>query len=74
MFYGFPEEYVYTADPHITMWSSGYLCGSLRGVMAKALAYRIVVREFELWSRYLVHFCINTIGKGMKPHILPAVG
>ena len=30
--------------------------GCPRGVMVKAMDYEIVVREFELQSRYYVHF------------------
>ena len=44
------------------------------GVMAKALDCGIVVREFVLKSRYNVHFRANTLGKGMNPLILPAMG
>ena len=43
-----------------------------RGVTVKAMDCRIVVREFELQSRYHVHFRANTLGKGMNPLILPA--
>ena len=43
-------------------------------VMAKTLDFGIVVREFELQSRYYVHFRTNTVGKGMNPLILPAMG
>ena len=45
-----------------------------RGVMVKAMDCRIVVREFVLQSRYYVHFRANTLGKGMNPLILPAMG
>ena len=45
-----------------------------RGVMVKAMDYGIVVREFVLQSRYYVHFRANTLGKGMNPLILPAMG
>ena len=48
--------------------------GCPRGVMVKALDCGIVVREFVLQSRYYVHFRENTIGKGMSPLILPAMG
>ena len=34
----------------------------------------IVVREFELQSRYYVRFRANTLGKGVNPLILPAMG
>ena len=42
--------------------------------MVKAMVYEIVTREFELQSRYYVHFRINTLGKGMNPLILQAMG
>ena len=45
-----------------------------RGVMVKAMDCKIVAREFELQSRYNVHFRTNTLGKGMNPLILPAMG
>ena len=45
-----------------------------RGVMVKAMDCRIVVSEFELQSRYYIHFRTNTLGKGMNPLILPAMG
>ena len=48
--------------------------GCPRGVMVKALDCRIVVREFVLQSRYYVHSRANTLGKGMNPLILPAIG
>ena len=34
----------------------------------------IVVSEFIFQSRYYVHFRANTLGKGMNPLILPAMG
>ena len=46
----------------------------LRGVMVKAMECGIVVSEFELQSGYCVHFRANTLGKGMNPLILPAMG
>ena len=48
--------------------------GCPRGVMVKAMDCRIVVSEFELQSRYYVHFRTNTLAKGMNPLILPAMG
>ena len=42
--------------------------------MVKEMASEIVAREFELQSRYYVHFRINTLGKGMNPLVLPAIG
>ena len=46
----------------------------LRGVMIKVMDCKIVIREFVLQPRYYVHFQANTIGKGMNPHILLAMG
>ena len=45
-----------------------------RGVMVKAMDCGIVISEFELQSRFYVHFRTNTIGKGMNPLIRPAMG
>ena len=42
--------------------------------MVKAMDCGIVVREFVLQSRYYIHFRANTLGKGMNPLILPAMG
>ena len=44
------------------------------GVMVKAMDCGIVVNEFELQSRYYVHFRANTLGKGMNPLIIPLLG
>ena len=44
------------------------------GVMVNVIDCGIVVNEFEFQSRYYVHFRINTLGKGMNPLILPAMG
>ena len=45
-----------------------------RGVRVKAMDCGIVVSEFVLQSRYYVHIRSNTLGKGMNPLILPAMG
>ena len=42
--------------------------------MVKALDCRIIVSEFKLKSCYYDHFWTNTLGKGMNPLILPAMG
>ena len=42
--------------------------------MVKVMDWGIVVSEFEVKSRYYVHFWTNTFGKGMKHLILPAMG
>ena len=34
----------------------------------------IVINEFELQSRYYIHFKTNTLENGMSPQILPAMG
>ena len=47
-------------------WGGGYP----RGVMG----CEIVVCEFVLQSCYYVHFRANTLGKGMNPLILTAMG
>ena len=44
------------------------------GVMVKVMDWGIVVSEFVLQSHYYVHFQTNTLGKGMSPFILPAMG
>ena len=43
-------------------------------VMVKVLDCGIIVREFVLQSRYYIHFRANTLGTGMNPFILPAMG
>ena len=48
--------------------------GCPRGVTVKAMDCGIVVSEFVLQSHYYVHFQTNTLGKGMIPLILPAMG
>ena len=48
--------------------------GCPRGVMVKAMDCGIVVREFVFQLCYYVHFRENTLGKGMNPLILPAIG
>ena len=48
--------------------------GCPHGVMVKAMDCGIVVSESVLPSRYNVHFWANTLGKGMNPFILPAMG
>ena len=48
--------------------------GCPRGVMVKAMDCGIVVSEFVLQSCYYIHFWANTLGKGMNPLILPAMG
>ena len=50
------------------------LRGCPRGVMVTAMDCGIVEHEFVLQSGYYVHFRANTLGKGMNPLILPAMG
>ena len=45
-----------------------------RGVMVKAMDCGIIVSKFKLQSRYYIHFQANTLGKGMNPLILQAMG
>ena len=40
-----------------------------RRVFAKKLDRELEISEFELQSRYYVHFQANTLGKGMNPLI-----
>ena len=54
--------------------SSSKRGGCPSGVMVKAMDCGVVVREFVLQSRYYVHFQANTLGKGMNPLIIPAMG
>ena len=42
--------------------------------MVKAMDCGIIVSEFILQLRYYIHFRANTLGKGMNPLILPAMG
>ena len=60
------------------IWHEEYLLsleeGGSRGVMVKAMDCGIVESEFVLQSRYYVHFRANTLGRGMNPLILPAMG
>ena len=48
--------------------------GCSRVVIVKVLDCRIIVSEFKLQSYYYIHFQTNTLGKGMNPLILPAMG
>ena len=43
------------------------------GVMVKVMECGIVESEFELQSRYYIHFRTNNLGKGMNLLILPAM-
>ena len=43
-------------------------------LVVKAVVGEILVSEFELQSRYYVHFLTNTLWKGMNTLILPAMG
>ena len=54
--------------------SQKWVRGCPLGVMVKVMDCGIVVSKFVLQSRYYVHFRVNTIGKGMNPLILPAMG
>ena len=47
--------------------------GSSCGLVANSLNSEIVVREFKNQSLYYVHFCINSLRKGMNPVIHPAM-
>ena len=45
-----------------------------RGVMVKVMDCEIVVSEFELQSRYYIHFRTNTLRKGMNPPLSSQLG
>ena len=51
-----------------------YLILKIQVNFVKALDYGTVLSEFELQSRYNVHFRTNTLEKGMDPLILPTMG
>ena len=68
----FTTSFSYVRSPKISLKHSWGDC--LHGVMDKALGCRIVVSEFKLLLRYNAHFWMNTLGKGMNPLILPAMG
>ena len=51
-----------------------YMKGCPRDLLVKTLDHGIIVSEFELQTRYYVHFRTNTLGKGMNPLILPVMG
>ena len=55
------------------IYNKMYEGGCRRSVMVKAMDCEIVVSEFELQSRYYIHFLTNTLGKGMNSLILPAI-
>ena len=70
-----PDEFwFYVPSAILTDWQKDRWDHCCRGVMVEALDCRIVVCEFELQSRYYVHFRTNTLGKAMNPLILPAIG
>ena len=58
----------------LCLFSIWFFRGCPHGVMVKAMDCRIVVSKFVLQSCYYVHFWANTLGKGMNPLILPAMG
>ena len=43
-------------------------------VMVKALDCGLVLSQFKLQSHHCIRFQTNTLGKGMNPLILPAMG
>ena len=62
--------HIFLLNPKLFKFNINSIWGYPRGVMVKAM----VVREFVLQSRYYIHFRANTLGKGMNPLILPAMG
>ena len=61
-------------DGYLVSLRTSESSGVPRGVMIREMDCRIVVSEFELQTRYYVHFRTNTQGKGMNTLILPAMG
>ena len=60
---------------HLTTWPhTQHGGGCPHGIMVKAMDCGIVVSEFVLQLRYYIHIRANTLGKGMNPLILPAMG
>ena len=57
---------------HLHIETSSLCCISYSAVI-KAMDCGIIVSEFELQSRYYIHFQTNTLGIGMNPFILPAM-
>ena len=51
-----------------------FLLQLLQNVMANVFDCNIVESMFKLKSHYYIHFQTNTLGKGMNPHIPPAMG
>ena len=70
---GYKERSMSTENWRSTQTHRINLGGGAHDEMVKAMEYGIV-SEFELQSRYFVHFRISTLGKGMKPLIHPAIG
>ena len=59
---------------NLTFLMISFIVGCPLGVMVKAMDCRMVVIKFVLQLHYYVHFQANTLGKGMNPLILPAMG
>ena len=67
--------YIYALNISISIYQHYILDDKLRGdVMVKVIDCGIVISEFVLQLRYYVHFQANTLGKGMNPLTLPAMG
>ena len=65
---------------YLSVYVSPQVCSTFsrqrcpRDVMVKLMDSRIVVSKSELQSHYYIHLWTNTLGKGMNPLILPAMG
>ena len=55
------------------LFANRFIRPIIHGVMVKVLGCGIVVSEFELKSRYYVHFRTNTIWKGIN-HLILLIG
>ena len=61
-------------NPFLWPYNLGGLFNAIAILVIKAMDFGIVVSEFEFQSRFYVHFGTNTLGKGMNPLIIPAMG
>ena len=61
-------------DEKISAMRKNNEVGCFCSVVANVLDCDVVMSEFELQLRYLVHFRTNSLGNGMNPYIILAIG
>ena len=66
--------HIFSTNTRMHKRTHTHIGGGPRGVMVKVMNCAIIVRKFVFQSRYYIHFQANTLGKGMNPLILPAMG